>query len=173
MSNEAEVFGFAEATLDKAGRYMMPADIFTAMGGRKPMRITVELQGRYLELRTEKNFNNLVERIREMAPDLPSGTVEALMMDYLGYSLTVQVDSHFRLTVPKKLREVLGEDNLILVGVGDALQIWGRTAFMEGRPERRAALSGDVPGLTHAIYGLPRARPLPKEERVEPAEPDA
>lgn len=173
-SNDGQVFGFAEVTLDRAGRYMMPADINDSMGGRKTLlRVNVELQGRFLELRTEDNFNQLVQRIKELAPELPPDTLSALMTDYLGYSLTVQIDNHYRLTIPKKLRELLGEDELILVGVGDALQIWGRSAFKKGQPERRASLKRDVPGLAHAVYGIPQTRPPQNLTVAEPTEPDA
>ena len=173
-SKDDQVFGFAEVTLDRSGRYMTPADINDAMGGRKAvLRVNVELQGRYLELRTEKNFNKLVQHIKELAPSLPPDTLSALMTDYLGYSLTVQIDNHYRLTIPKKLRELLGEDELILVGVGEALQIWGRSAFKKGQPERRAALKRDVKGLAHAVYGIPQTRPIQNPVEAEPTEPDA
>ncbi|NOZ00973.1 MAG: hypothetical protein GXP54_03685, partial [Deltaproteobacteria bacterium] len=144
------------------------------MGGRKTsLRINVELQGRYLELRTEKNFNKLVKRIKALAPSLPADTLSALMTDYLGYSLTVQIDNHYRLTIPKKLRALLGEDELILIGVGEALQIWGRSKFFENQPERRAALRKDIKGLAHAVYGIPGMMPAPESEATGTVESDA
>ncbi len=148
------IFGFAEVTLDKAGRFVIPVEFFERLKGREPMRILVDPQDRCLELRTEGRFQELVARLARLAPTLPPETVSVMMTEYLGYSLQVQIDNAYRLTIPKRFRELLGDDEIVLIGAGEALQIWSRTAFRASQKDRRRVLSQSVPALTHAILGV-------------------
>ncbi len=149
------LFGFAEVTLDKAGRFVIPVEFFERLKGREPMRILMDPQDRCLELRTEARFQDLVARLTRLAPSLPPETVSVMMTEYLGYSLQVQIDNAYRLTIPKRFREFLAEDELVLIGTGEALQIWSRSAFRAGQKERRALLAREAPRLAHAILGVP------------------
>ncbi len=149
------IFGFAELTLDKAGRLVIPVEFFDRLKGREPMRVLLDPQGRCLELWTEARFQDLVARLARLAPTLPPETVSVMMTEYLGYSLQVQIDNAYRLTIPKRFREFLGEDEVVLIGAGEALQIWSRSAFRAGQKERRALLAREAPKLAHAILGVP------------------
>ncbi len=155
------IFGFAEVTLDKAGRFVIPVEFFERLKGREPMRMLVDPQDRCLELRTEARFQDLVARLTRLAPTLPPEVVFVMMTEYLGYSLQVQIDSAYRLTIPKRFREFLGEEELVLIGAGEALQIWARSTFRAGQKERRRVLAENAAALTHAILGVtPEGGPL-------------
>ncbi len=160
------VFGYAEVTLDKAGRFLIPAEFFEQMKGRAPMRMTVELEGNCLEVRTEEAFASLAQRIRSAARRLSPEAISALMIEYLGYSVQVQVDNAFRLTVPKKMRETFqDESELVLVGVGEALQIWSRKAFRATQEKRREVLRKEMSRVVNAVYGLGETDTDPAADR--------
>ena len=151
---EDALYGYAEVTLDKAGRFVVPVEFFERLKGREPMRMLVDPQGRCLELRTETRFNELVARLARLAPSLPPETVSVMMGEYLGYSIQVQIDNAYRLTIPKKFRELLDGEELVLLGIGEALQIWSRAAFRAAQKERRALLARECPRLMHALLGV-------------------
>lgn len=153
------IFGYAEVTLDKAGRFVIPVEFYERLKGREPMRILVDPRDRCLELRTEALFQELVGRLARLAPTLPPEVASVMMTEYLGYSLQVQIDNAYRLTIPKRFREMLEEDELVLIGIGEALQIWSRTAFKAGQKERRRILAEGAPVLMHAILGFPPEAP--------------
>jgi len=154
-ADSESVFGYAEVTLDKAGRFLIPAEFYEQMKGRAPMRMTVDLQGRCLEVRTEEAFAGLVERIKSAARRLSPEAVSALMIEYLGFSVQVQVDNAYRLTIPKKMRETLDNGaELVLVGVGESLQIWSRASFKNSQKARREVLVKEMSKVVNAVYGL-------------------
>ena len=161
------IYGFAEVTLDKSSRFLIQAEFFERLKARTPMRMTVDPQGRCLEVRTEEMFMALATRIRAAARGLSADAVQALMIEYLGYSVEVQADNAYRLTIPKKMRDAIGEETeLVLVGVGDAVQIWTRSAFRASQHERRIAILRELPRVVNAVYGIdpiPAPAPAPKE----------
>lgn len=162
------IFGFAEATLDKAGRFIIPVEFIDKLKAREPMRMLVDPQDRFLELRTEAHFQDLVARLARLASTLPAETVSVMMTEYLGYSLQVQVDNAYRLTIPKRFREFLGDEELVLIGAGEALQIWSRSAFRANQKERRKILAQSAPVLIHAIFGIKREQEEPPRPATEP-----
>lgn len=148
------IFGFAEVTLDKAGRFVVPVEFFERLKGREQMRMLVDPLGRSLELWTEARFKEMVKRLAVALASLPGQAAEAILTEYLGYSLQVQIDNAYRLTIPKKFREILGEDEIVLVGVGECLKIWPKSRYRQGQEERRKVAASHLPSVAHAIYGL-------------------
>ena len=151
------LFGYAEASLDvKPGRFAIPANLFAKMGGETRFRMTADPCERFLELRSEKAFLALAERVTAAAPGLPPETAADLITEYIAFSAEVQVDNALRLVVPKGMREVLGDDTeLALVAVGDALRVWSLAKYREARKSRRTRLAEDYPKFVNVILGFP------------------
>ena len=151
------LFGYAEASLDpKTGRFSIPANLFAKLGGETHLRMTVDPLGRFLEVRSDRSFRALVDRVVAAAAGLPPETAAALMTDYLGFSAEVQIDNVLRLVVPKTLREPLGDEvDLALVAVGDALRIWALGRYRKTVAQRRALLARDYGRYVNVVLGLP------------------
>lgn len=149
-----------EASLDaKTGRFVIPADVHLLLG--KTVRLTVDPLGRFLEVRSEGNFELLVERITAAEATLPVEVIAALRVDYLGFSAEGQIDGSLRLVVPKRMREVLGdEDDLVLIGVKDFLQVWPASRYREDRASRMQQFVGQYPQVQHLIMGIARPEPI-------------
>lgn len=173
-SSRRQIFGYYEASVDKAGRFVMPADLYEAIGGRSPQRLLVAADGKCLELWPEGAFADLVMRLTRLAATLPPETASLIMTEYLGYSLEVQCDNAYRLTIPKKFRDFLGEDELVLIGIGEAVQIWSRSVYYAEKEERRRRLAAAAPKIAHAVLGL--GSPMLREDgerQVEEGLPEA
>lgn len=153
-----DLFGYAEATLDKVGRFMMPSEFYDRMKDRGRMRMTVDPCGNFLELRTEAKFKALVNRVLASVSNLSPDVAQSVLIEYLGYSMEVQFDTSYRLTIPKRFRdEILGEESeLVLIGSGDALLIWAKSVFKATQKARRERLGSEYPALLRAIYGIPQ-----------------
>ena len=156
-----DLYGMFEASMDrKTGRFVIPADVYEYL--HKNVRLTVDPLGRFLEVRSEENFELLVERITAAESTLPVEVIAALRVDYLGFSAEGQIDGSLRLVVPKRMREVLGEDDdLILIGVKDFLQVWPASKYREDRAARMKAFATQYSQVQHLIMGISRPEPAP------------
>ena len=168
MAEENGLFGIADGKMDpNTGRISIPNEMRSL--ATQTVRITVDPRGRFLEVRLIPAFADLARRIREVAATLAPDEAEALLTDYLGFSAEGQVDGSLRLVVPKKIREFLGGENeVVLAGAGDCLQVWPASKYAATRDDRRTALARAHGQAAHAILGLnrtaPAAAPTPTPE---------
>ena len=158
---ETDFYGMFEAAMDnKTGRFIVPMIVFKYL--HNMVRFTVDPLGRFLEVRSEDDFQALVERINAAEATLPVDVISALRMDYLGFSSEGQIDGSLRLVVPKRMRDVLNEeDDLVLVLVKDCLQVWGASRYREERRASMARMAGVFPAVQHLIMGIARPEPVP------------
>lgn len=164
-----DLFGMYEATMDnKAGRFIVPADVHGRL--TKNVRLTVDPLDRYIEVRSEQKFSELVDRITAAEPNLPVEVVASLRMDYLGFSAEGQIDGSLRLVVPKRMRDILkDEDDLVLIGAKDHLQVWPASTYRTSRATRIRDLAGQFPLVQSLILGIQRPAPAAAQPVVAQA----
>lgn len=158
-SKETHFYGMFEAAMDnKTGRFIVPTVVYRPLGDR--VRFTVDPLGRFLEVRSEDDFQALVDRINQAEASLPVEVITALRMDYLGFSSEGQIDGSLRLVVPKRMRDVLAdEDDLVLVAVKDCLQVWGARRYRAERQARMKDFATQYQSVQHLIMGIARPEP--------------
>ncbi len=135
------LFGTFDAKVDlNSGRVSVSTDL-TLLKGKQVM-VTIEPLKRYLEVRTLGVFNEFQARVLARADELPIALGNALRIHYLGSAALAQVDNSFRLVLPRKTRDFLGtKGDVVLVGVGDSLQIWPADRYAEAHAEMERALA--------------------------------
>jgi len=151
-----DLYGMYEATMDnKAGRFIVPADVAIRLG--KMVRLTVDPLDRFIEVWPEVEFGKLVNRITASEATLPVEVVASLRMDYLGFSAEGQIDGSLRLVVPKRMRDILlDEDDLVLIGVKDHLQVWPAKTYRASRSTRIKEFAQSFPMVQALILGIER-----------------
>jgi len=146
------LFGTFDAKVDLvSGRVSVSTDL-TLLKGKQVM-VTTEPLKRYLEVRTLAVFNRFQERVLARADEMPIHLGNALRVNYLGSAALAQVDNSFRLVLPKKTREFLGnKGDVVLVGVGDSLQIWPAEAFAAVQKDLEKALAENYETYANEIH---------------------
>lgn len=167
-----DFYGMFEASLDsKTGRFIVPMIVFKYL--HNDVRFTVDPLGRFLEVRSEEDFQALVDRINAAEKLYPPGTIADLRMDYLGFSSEGQIDGSLRLVIPKRMRDILnGEDDLVLVGVKNCMQVWPASAYHAQRAARMKGWAGTFESVQHLIMGIERPDPAPAAVKVESLDDD-
>ncbi len=142
---ETSLRGTSEVSLDpKSGRFNIPSDLQNL--GYGPVNFTREPLGRFLEIRRNDNYEAFALRMEAAANSLDAEAAEALLVDYVGFTIQALVDTTYRVIIPKKMRECLGEPtSIVLVGVGDAIQIWPAEVYYETKSRREEALRNAYP----------------------------
>ncbi|MFL7812304.1 MAG: division/cell wall cluster transcriptional repressor MraZ [Anaerolineales bacterium] len=132
-------------SLDDKGRMIVPARFRDLLNG--PIYLT---QGFDQNLRVlpEAAFVSIYERVTEMSTTNP--TARQLRRLIFSTAQQVDIDANGRILIPKYLRDVAHlDDEAIVVGVGEALEIWSPAAWetqnellqdAESNAERFAAL---------------------------------
>lgn len=168
-----DLFGMYEATMDnKAGRFIVPADVHFRIG--RNVRLTVDPLDRFIEVRSEVKFNELVNRISAAEAYLPVEVVASIRMDYLGFSAEGQIDGSLRLVVPRRMRDILkDEDDLVLIGAKDHLQVWPASTYRSSRTERIRDLKSQFPMVQSLILGIDRPVPAAVQPVATVTAPDA
>ena len=158
-----KVFGFAEVTMDKAGRIVLPGVFANYTGAPGNARILREPSGLCLEVRTEDDFSTLVERVVSGCQKAPSSLYEAVLLEYLGFSDYCSVDVERRLLIPERYRKLLNstDGKLVLTGIGDGFWIWTQKSYYESREARLAILQEN----RAFIFDLSQGRLLNMDEQ--------
>lgn len=150
------LYGVADVTLDKAGRFLVPAQFTDNLLGGSALQVTLELAGRYLELWPVDEFKAMVDRLREEPMDPRTGSY--VFSHYVGFSIRVEIDRANRLTVPKRFRSYLQSDELTLVGVGKLIQVWDRETYTRHMEDAREILENAARELRGPIYDFGRPK---------------
>jgi len=111
--------------LDEKGRLTVPAKFREAL-----MEGAYLTQGfdRNLRLLTESDFNLLAEKINHLSMTDPS--IRQLRRLIFANASEVQLDRIGRTLIPQFLREFAGlETEAVIVGVGEAIEIWSPEAW--------------------------------------------
>lgn len=135
------VHGTFEVSLDpKTGRFNVPADMKALE--LEHVNFTRDPLGR-LEFRRTKDYDAFAKRMETAAASMELEAAEALLVDYVGFTVQALVDQNLRLIIPKKMREYLGDTaSVVLVGIGDVVQVWAADAYNETKRKREEILRG-------------------------------
>ncbi|HOU52361.1 MAG TPA: division/cell wall cluster transcriptional repressor MraZ [Myxococcota bacterium] len=147
-----DLFGIYEGRVDlNTGRLALSSDFESLKV--KQVRVGIEPRRRYLQLRLLDSFEEFQNRIRRKADTL--GPEDALFLRtlYLGSFGLTQVDSSYRVVLPKKARELLqGSPEVVIVGVGDELQIWPLASWERNQEEAQKRLQETYEQYATEIY---------------------
>jgi MraZ protein len=148
----AGVYGTCDAQIDpKSGRVVVSTELKNLY--EHPVVITQDPFERYLEVRRREDFYRYTVRIERLAATLDAESASALLVDYLGFSAQAQIDGQGRFVIPRKLRDIFGDETeLILVGAGDVMLVWPKSRHEAGRNERREKLQGAFPAVSKAMF---------------------
>ena len=136
------VHGTFEVSLDsKTGRFNVPADMKALE--LEHVNFTRDPLGRFLEFRRQKDYDAFAKRMEAAAATMDLEAAEALLVDYVGFTVQALVDQNLRLIIPKRMREYLGDTNsIVLVGIGDVVQVWTADSYNETKRKREEVLRG-------------------------------
>ncbi|MBP7125596.1 hypothetical protein KBD49_04440 [Myxococcota bacterium] len=148
----SDLFGIYEGRVDlNSGRLTLSSD-FESLKFSK-VRVGIEPRRRYLQLRPLSTFEEMQERIRRKADTLGPEDGLFLRTLYLGSFGLTQVDTSYRVVLPKKARDLLkGSPDVVIVGVGDELQIWPLAAWERSQEEAQKRLQETYEQYATEIY---------------------
>lgn len=134
------LYGTSEVALDRSsGRFNVPSDMDQLKG--ETVQFTRDPLGRFLEVRRRDDYIAFASRMEAVAATLDLEAADAILVDYVGFTIQALVDNNLRLIIPKRMRETLGDTaSIVLVGVGDALQIWPAKTYNDTKAQREQAL---------------------------------
>lgn len=139
-SDRFSVHGTFEVSLDpKTGRFNVPKDMRQLE--TEYVNFTRDPLGRFLEFRRRKDYDAFAKRMEAAAATMDAEAAEALLVDYVGFTIQAIVDPNLRLIIPMKMREYLGDTTtIVLVGIGDVVQIWPVDVYNETKRQREEIL---------------------------------
>jgi len=128
-ATHSDLYGTYEGRVDlNTGRLTLSSD-FESLKFSK-VRVGIEPRRRFLQLRPLETFEAMQARIRQKTDSLPFEDALSVRTLYLASFALTQVDNSFRVVLPKKAREILGGNpDVVIVGVGDEIQIWPQASW--------------------------------------------
>lgn len=138
--NRVSLHGTTEVSLDRnTGRFNLLSD-WLSLNATK-VNFTRDPLGRFLEIRRKDDYDAFARRMEAVAASMEPEAAEALLVDYVGFTIEALVDANLRLIIPKKMREYLGDTaSIVLVGVGESIQIWPADVYNKGKAAREERL---------------------------------
>ena len=130
--------GTFDHTLDAKNRLTMPAKYRAALAAGVVLAVPVDLNRCVGVWRPEEYEQYTTRALAELPPLSPR--LAELERFFYGYSAEAELDAAGRIMVSASLGDHAGLDrDVVIVGVGDHLELWDRTRWAEHRP---ALLSG-------------------------------
>ena len=130
--------GTFDHTLDAKNRLTMPAKYRAALAAGVILAVPVDLKPCVGVWRPEEYEQYTKRALAELPPLSPR--LSELERFFYGHSAEAELDAAGRIMVSASLGEHAGLDrDVVIVGVGDRLELWDRTRWAEHRP---ALLSG-------------------------------
>jgi MraZ protein len=128
--------GINSATLDAKGRMALPArlrETFAAVASGK-LVVTIDAKDRCLMMYPLPAWEEVQQRLASLPNMNPrSRTLQRLLM---GHATDLEPDGNGRVLLPQKLRDHAQLDKkLVLVGLGNKVEIWGEAQW-ESRMEQ-------------------------------------
>jgi len=119
--------GTFERTLDEKFRLALPKRLRELLSGQGQMILTPGTDGS-LALFPQQAFADLTARLAARSPT--SQDVRAFSRLLYSQSQGVDIDSQGRIHLPAELARLAGlENEVILLGVGDRIEMWNRTRW--------------------------------------------
>ena len=136
--------GTFEHALDGKGRVVLPSQFCNGLAGTGYLA----KYERCLGLWTQEGFDEIVLRLRQKVRE---GEVSMNALRSLtGNAVQVEPDAQGRILIPQKLREYAGLDREVaVVGLGDRIEIWSSTRWVEVDSQADDSLLSAV--LEHGI----------------------
>ena len=126
--------GTFDHTLDAKNRLTMPAKYRAALAAGVILAVPVDLKPCVGVWRPEEYEQYTKRALAELPPLSPR--LSELERFFYGHSAEAELDAAGRIMVSASLGEHAGLDrDVVIVGVGDRLELWDRTRWAEHRPE--------------------------------------
>ena len=126
--------GTFDHTLDATNRLTMPAKYRAALAAGVILAVPVDLKPCVGVWRPEEYEQYTKRALAELPPLSPR--LSELERFFYGHSAEAELDAAGRIMVSASLGEHAGLDrDVVIVGVGDRLELWDRTRWAEHRPE--------------------------------------
>lgn len=123
------LIGTYEHTIDNKNRLSLPSKVFSKLS--KTVVINKGLDD-CLELRNIKDFENFVSRLDKYSE--MKKNVRIVRRHLLGDASDIEIDSAKRILLPTHLLQKTNiKKNVVLIGVGDHLEIWDKEKFNQHR----------------------------------------
>jgi MraZ protein len=114
-------------TLDSKGRMTIPARLRDSLSDGVYLTQGFDQN---LRLLNEPNFDALAEKINGLSETNPK--IRLLKRLFFSSASRVELDNLGRVLIPQFLRDFAGlENEAVIVGVGEAIEIWSPTAWQE------------------------------------------
>ena len=137
--------GVNHITMDAKGRVALPAKqrerLLDVCGGQ--LVATIDLNDRCLRVYPMPAWEKLEQDLRELPSMKPA--VRRIQRLLIGYASELEFDGNGRVLLPQPLREYAClEKKLVLVGQGDALELWSEEVWMPSREQWIDEVHGDA-----------------------------
>ncbi|OAL10109.1 cell division protein MraZ [Candidatus Mycoplasma haematobovis] len=127
--------GEHEVTMDSKNRITIPSKWKEKLG------LEIVISKHYddcLAIRTPVTFENYCEKL--MSYDENDIKARALRRETLGRSHEIALDKWYRFVIPGSLATNLQKGTLVMVGVGDLIEVWSKEALKNWRDDERNRL---------------------------------
>ena len=126
--------GIASVSVDAKGRVTVPAPQRTLINSISDdeLVVTIDTEDRCLLLYPVPYWQEIEERLAQLPSFNPdTRRIQRLL---IGHATDLSMDRHGRILLPPLLREYAGLDkNIIFVGQGKKIEIWGESQWELGR----------------------------------------
>ncbi|MCR5527312.1 MAG: division/cell wall cluster transcriptional repressor MraZ [Lachnospiraceae bacterium] len=134
-------------TIDAKGRLIIPAKLREGLGDT--FVVTKGLDG-CLAAYTAQSWEKLQEKLAAL-PEF-SKEARAVKRFYLAGAFTAEFDKQGRILLPANLREHAGLiKDVVLVGVGDKVEIWSAEKWRDTAPENIDSIAESLSGLGFSL----------------------
>jgi len=161
--------GTCERTLDEKLRFALPKSFRELFSGEKHLVLSLGMDG-CLSLYSQHAFRALAEMLAARSPT--GRDVRSFSRLLYARSQQVEIDPQGRIRVPAELARLASlEDELVLIGVGDRVELWNKERWETFLAEQQPRYDE----LAEAAFGeLPKSNPpaVPQHgEAVRPQQP--
>ncbi|PIT99115.1 MAG: hypothetical protein COT74_08870 [Bdellovibrionales bacterium CG10_big_fil_rev_8_21_14_0_10_45_34] len=120
--------GRLESKIDQKGRFVLPQSWRTLCDGQFILANAVYQKRPYLDFFTETEWSKLESRFNDLPSLRPE--VQAFLRFYVSSATKISSDSNGRILVPPTLRGYAKlEDSLVMVGMGNKIEIWSQAEW--------------------------------------------
>ncbi len=144
-------YGQKEAAIDDKGRMALPSLYRDQFAGQTCF-VSYGLDD-CIELYPKAVFEKIVASFSNSAIEFDS-TARRVKRVFLSNSFEIQIDSHNRILLPKPLLEKTKTGKkVIILGIGDQLQVWDAMRYSEVSKEEEESFANDAQHLIQPVNG--------------------
>lgn len=147
--------GLTEGTLDPKGRLAIPAKQRDGLAGQSSnmLVVTIDTEHRCLLLYPLAEWEKIEQKLQALPSfDPASRRIQRLL---IGHATEMELDRAGRILIPSLLREYAALDKqVMLVGQGNKIEIWGEVQWKIGREAWLAEVSGGKERMPQELQTL-------------------